>query len=393
MMYQVAMAQLRASDIATPLRELFGANAPVQPHMDAVTAVDPDNRRVHYSSGRVATWDVLVLATGARYQYFGHAEWRQHVLTMKSLADAMRLRERVFTALEMADRAQNDAQRRACLTFMIVGAGATGVELAGALGRLLPRILKHRFARIDARELHIVVADPEQRALPTMPAELGRYADHRLKSLGVDLMTGTAVEDIKSGHVQLQGGRILRSETIIWAAGVEGHGAGDWLPPALVDKHNRVPVETDLSVPGHPDVYVIGDAASAHDPDGNPYPGLAAVAKQQGGYVAKRIRARLAHAEDDAPERFHYRDYGSLAMIANGTAVGVIRGRAFKGFAAWLLWGGVHLYFLVGARNRVLVLSSWFWAMLSERRQRVTLGGRWRADMDEAHDADRRARP
>lgn len=375
MMYQVAMAQLRASDIAAPLRELFDPDASVTPHMDAVIGVDLEDRCVHFASGRSTPYDVLVLATGARYEYLGHPVWGQHALSMKSLQDAMALRERVFSVLELADRADSDSERGAYLTFVIVGAGPTGVELAGALGRLLPGIIKHRFPHLDTDQLRIVVADPADHALSSMPTELGQYADKRLRALGVELMTGTAVDEIESGKVHLKGGRTLYTATIIWAAGVEGHGAGDWLPEDKVDKHNRVPVKADMTVPGYPDVYVIGDAASARDADGDPYPGLATVAKQQGAYVANLIRARLDGCGKDAHERFNYKDYGSMAMISNGSAVGEIRGHNVMGLSAWFLWGAVHLYSLVGMHNKVLVLCSWFWSMLTERRQRVTLGG------------------
>lgn len=393
MMYQVAMAQLRASDIASPLRELFDADGPVHTQMDAVRAVDLGERCLHFNSGLTTHYDILVLATGARYQYLGHPQWRQHVLVLKSLEDSLALRERVFTALEHADRARDDAERKACLNFVIVGAGATGVEIAGALGRLLPDILEKRFKRIDADLLRIVLIDPESHALSSMPAELGCYADQQLRNLGVELMMDTAVDGIDEGRVHLKGGQTLDTETIIWAAGVEGHGAGDWLPDDLVNDSNRVPVNDDLSVPGHPDVYVIGDAAHACDENGKRYPGLAAVAKQQGAHVARLIRARLDRRDDEAHTRFKYRDYGSMAMIANGSAVARIRGRSVKGLKAWMLWGVVHLYFLVSMRNRVLVLSGWFWAMLSGRRQRVILGGVPRSEDDpldkpgETHDA------
>ncbi len=374
MLYQVAMAQVLSGNIAEPLRELFAADSAIRPRMDAVKGVDLQARRVDFASGRSTVYDMLVLATGARYQYLGHPEWEQHVLTLKSLTQALTMRERIFSALEMAGRAGSDDERKAHLTFVIVGAGSTGVELGGALGRLLPGIVRNQFPELDAAELRIVLADPKPHAMPGMHEQLSRYTDRKLKEMNVELMTGVAVEDIEAGQVHLEGDRSIRAATIIWAAGMEGNGAGDWLPEALVDKSNRVPVEPDLTVPGHPEVFVVGDAAAATDENGDAYPGLAAVAKQQGIYVGKVIRARLDGEKTGAAERFRYTDYGTMAIISNGCAVGEIRGRHVKGFVAWLLWGMVHLYFLVSMRKRVLVLGSWLWAMLTGRRQRVILG-------------------
>jgi NADH dehydrogenase FAD-containing subunit len=373
MLYQVAMGQLRPGDIAEPLRQLFGDDPVVAPRMDAVDAVDLDARNVGLVSGQHLDYDMLVLATGARFQYLGHPQWERHVLRLKNLTQAMAMREQVFFALERAARAPDAEERQARMSFVIVGAGPTGVEVAGALARLLPGIIRKQFPNLDADQLRIVLIDPKPRALSSMHESLGRYADQSLKARGVTLMTGAAVDDIRAGQVQVKGGQCIRAATIIWAAGMEGNGAGDWLPAALVDKHNQVPVGADLTVPNHPEVFVIGDAAAATDEDGNPYPGLASVAKQQGDYVARVIRERLAEAPAHPPARFHFTDYGTMAMIANGCAVAEIRGHNLKGFFAWLLWGIVHLHFLVSSRKRVLVLASWFWAMLADRSQRVIL--------------------
>lgn len=385
MLYQVAMGQMMAGHIAEPLREIFGADPVVRPRMDAVDGVDLDTRRVHFVSGANQPYDMLVLATGARFQYLGHPHWGRHVLTLKNLKQAMTMRERIFSALEMASQAgADDTQRHAHLCFVIVGAGPTGVELAGAMARLLPGIIGNQFPGLDPDELRIVLADPKDHALAGMHPSLSDYADRRLKSMGVDLMTGVAVEDIGRGRVQLDNGQAVHASNIIWAAGMEGHGAGDWLPDALVGNGNKVPVGADLTLPGHPEVFVIGDAAMATDDNDEPYPGLAAVAKQQGTYVAHVIGARLNEREDEPPERFHYTDYGTMAIISNGRAVGEIRGRRVTGLTAWMLWGLVHLYFLVSARKRVLVLATWLWAMLTGRRQRVVLSEAHPTDAAEA---------
>lgn len=373
MLYQVAMGQVMPGDISEPLRKLFAGDVTVRPRMDAVEAIDMDAQRVDFVNGQSAHYDKLVLATGARFQYLGHPEWQPHVFALQNLEQAMGMRERVFSALEQAGQSEDDAARRAHLSFVIVGAGPTGVELAGALGRLLPGVIKNQFPELDRERLRIVLIDPKPRALATMHESLGLYAGQRLQAMGVELMTEIAVDDIGDGWVQLPDDQRIDATTIIWAAGMEGAGAGDWLPNALVGKGNKVPVGADLTVPGHPEVFVIGDAAAATNEDGEPYPGLAAVAKQQGAYVANLIRAQLDETQDQPPPRFHYKDYGTMAIIANGCAVGEIRGRNVDGLSAWLLWGMVHLYSLVSTGTRVLVLASWLWAMLTGRHQRVLL--------------------
>lgn len=374
MLYQVAMGQLMPGDIAEPLRNLFGNHPTVAPRMDAVEGIDLDARQVDFASGRSTGYDMLVLATGARFQYLGHPEWEQHVLTLKNLDQAMTMRGHIFSALERADHAETDDERRAHLNFVIIGAGPTGVELAGAMGRLLPGIIDNQFPGLDRKELHISLVEPLPHALGGMHESLGRYTDKKLRATGVDFKTEVAVEGIEAGRVHMGDAGSIRAETIIWAAGMEGTGAGDWLPDELVEKHNMVPVEGDLSVPGHPEVFVVGDANVSTDEDGNPYPGLASVAKQQGAYVASMVRHRLGDPRSKPAERFRLTDYGTMAIISNGCAVAQIRGHHLKGFFAWLLWGLVHLYFLVSSRNRILVLGGWIWAMLTGRGQRVILG-------------------
>jgi NADH dehydrogenase len=374
MLYQVAIGQLMPSDIGEPLRKLFGNDPVVAPRMDAVNGVDLDARCVHFSSGQRADYDTLILATGARFQYLGHPDWQPHVLTLKNLEQAMTMRERIFAALEKAGHAESDTDRRDQMTFVIVGAGPTGVEVAGALGRLLPGIIKNQFRQLEVSELRIVLIDPLAHTLAGMHEPLSRYADRELAALGVTLRLRIAVEEIGARHVRLDNGECIQAATIIWAAGMEGTGAGDWLPERLVNKHNKVPVGPDLTVPDHPEVFVIGDAAAATDEDENPYPGLASVAKQQGDYVASRVRDRLAERGGRASSRFQFTDYGTMAIIANGRAVGEIRGHDIKGFVAWLVWGIVHLHFLVSSSKRLLVLTSWIWSMLVNRGQRVILG-------------------
>lgn len=392
MLYQVAMGQVMPGDIAEPLRRVFEGDATVRPRMDAVEGVDLDARRIDFASGQSTHYDMLVLAPGARFQYLGHPEWEAHVFTLKNLEQAMGMRERIFSALEQAGHAEDDAARRAHLSFVIVGAGPTGVELAGALGRLLPGIVDKQFPEIDRKQLRIMLIDPKPRALATMHESLGIYAGQRLQAMGVELMTEVAVDDIGDGWVQLPDEQRIDATTIIWAAGMEGAGAGDWLPEALVGKGNKVPVGADLTVPDHPEVFVIGDAAAATNEDGEPYPGLAAVAKQQGAYVADVIRARLDPARGP-PSRFHYKDYGTMAIIANGCAVGEIRGHDVDGLSAWLLWGMVHLYSLVSAGKRVMVLASWLWAMLTGRHQRVLLTSAGRHKRDTEADSAAASKP
>jgi len=373
MLYQVAMGQLRAGDIGTPLRQLFGNHPVVAPRMDVVEAIDLEACRVDFASGRSTNYDMLVLATGARYQYLGHPEWARYVLTLKNLEQALNMRGRIFAALEKADHAVTAEERRAYLRFVIVGAGPTGVELAGAMGRLLPGIITNEFPGLDPQELQIALVEPLPHSLGAMHEQLSRYADRKLRDQGVDLMTEVAVDDIEEGRVHLGDDDTIDAATIIWAAGMEGAGAGDWLPDDLVEKHNMVPVEGDLTIPDHPEVFVVGDANVSADEDGNLYPGLASVAKQQGAYAGRVIRHRLDNTQNAPPERFRLTDYGTMAIIANGCAVAEIRGRHVKGFIAWLLWGLVHLYFLVSARRRIRVLGSWLWAMLTGRGQRVIL--------------------
>jgi NADH dehydrogenase len=362
LLYQVATAGLSPADIAYPIRSIFRRHPNIDVMLGKVTGVDLDSRNVIVGDRRVP-YDQLVIATGARHAYFGHDEWEAYAPGLKKIEDATEIRRRVLLAFERAEEAEDDAARRRLLTFVIVGGGPTGVEMAGAVAELAHKALGRDFRHIDPKSARIVLVEAAPRVLLSFPESLSETARSSLERLGVEVRLGKAVTACDATGVMV-GDERIDSETLIWAAGVAASPAARWLG-AEKDRAGRVKVNRDLTLPGRPEVFVIGDTAAAVDERGKPYPGVAPVAKQQGAYVARTILARL---RGEPAEPFRYRDYGNLATIGRKSAVVDFGWLRLSGFLAWLLWGIVHISFLIGFRNRLVVLLEWMWAYLTFQR-------------------------
>ncbi|MFC5395388.1 NAD(P)/FAD-dependent oxidoreductase [Bosea vestrisii] len=364
LLYQVATASLATSEIAWPIRHLFRRRRDVTTLLAEVTGIDTSLREVALSTGEILRYDALVIATGATHAYFGHDDWEPYAPGLKTLEDATTIRRRILTAFERAE-AEADPQRRAALlTFVVIGAGPTGVELAGTIAELAHATLPKEFRRIDTRVTRVVLVEAGPRILPSFDADLAAYAHHELQRIGVEVRTGAPVTACTPDGVVI-GEETLPAATVIWAAGVRASPAGAWLA-APMDRAGRVEVEPDLSVPGHPEIFVIGDTASVKDQDGKPVPGIAPAAKQQGRHVAATIKRRLAG--DKAPRPFAYSHAGSLATVGKRVAI-IDFGRVkLKGWLAWWLWGLAHIYFLIGVRNRLSVALSWLWIHARDQR-------------------------
>ncbi|UEO00676.1 FAD-dependent oxidoreductase [Acidiferrobacter thiooxydans] len=362
LLYQVATASLSPADIATTVRGLFCEYLNVKVLLADVTGVDTDRQAVLIGERRLP-YDYLVLATGASHSYFGRDEWAPHAPGLKTIDDAVEIRRRILAAFERAESAEDPAERRSLLTFVIVGGGPTGVELAGDIAELVRYGMDKEFRHFDPASARVVLVQSAARLLPTFPEALSRKAQHSLEQLGVEVALGSKVADIDPDGVLVNGRRIA-SRTVLWAAGVVASPAAQWLQ-APADRSGRVKVEADLSVAGLPNVFVIGDTALVNAWKGKPVPGLAPAAKQGGSYVARAILARL---RGEALPPFRYRHMGSLATIGRKAAVASFGGVNVSGAPAWWLWGAVHVAFLVGLRNRIAVMFSWFWAYLTFKR-------------------------
>jgi NADH dehydrogenase len=362
LLYQVATAQLSPADISAPIRAVVGRHPNVEVLLAEVTGVDVTGGRVLLDD-RSIPYDYLVLATGAGQSYFGHDDWAACAPSLKTVADATAIRNRILLAFELAEKECDPELRRALLTFVVVGGGPTGVELAGAIAELARHALAGQFHHIDPTSTRVVLVEAMDRILPAFPAKLARAAHAELQRLGVRVRTRSPVEQVDAAGAVIASER-LDARTVLWAAGVSASPAGRWIG-AEFDKSGRVRVKQDLTVPGHPEIYVIGDTASAMQ-DGKPLPGVAPVALQQGRYVARSIRARI---EGRRPERpFRYVDRGYLATVGRGYAIGSIGPLRLTGFPAWLVWAGVHISYLIGFRNRVLIMLQWAWAYVTYQR-------------------------
>jgi NADH dehydrogenase len=358
LLYQAATAILPPSDVAWPIRGIFRRQSNLQTLLGAVTAVDRAARTVTMD-GRPIPYDTLVLATGARHAYFGHDDWEPFAPGLKTVEDALAIRQRILTAFEAAELETDAADLAAYLTFVIIGGGPTGVELAGTIAELAHKTLARDFRRADLRMVRVILIEAGPRILPAFPGDLADYARDALGRLGAEVRTGAPVTECDAAGV-VAGGERIAARTVIWAAGVSASPAARWLDvPA--DRVGRVLVEPDLTVPGSPEIFVIGDTAAVFDLHGQAVPGIAPAAKQQGDYVAEAIRARL---EGRTPPPFRYRHAGSLATIGWHAAVADFGRLKFRGALAWWIWGVVHIYFLIGVRNRIAVALSWLWALL-----------------------------
>ena len=362
LLYQVATASLATSEIAWPIRALMRGRPEVETVLANVVGVDA--RRVRLEDGRSIAYDTLVLATGARHAYFGHDEWEPFALGLKTLEDATTIRRRILLAFERAEAEPDPVRRAALLTFVIVGAGPTGVELAGTIAELARSTLPRDFRHIDTRTARVVLIEAGPRVLGGYPEALSTYAQRALENLGVEVALNQAVSDCTAEGV-VYGGRPLAARTILWAAGVRASPAAEWLS-AKADRAGRLVVEPDLTAPGRPEVFAIGDTVTIAGPDGKPVPGIAPAAKQQGRHVARTIKARLAG--DTAARPFRYRHAGSLATIGKRLAVIDFGRFSLRGTIAWWIWGLAHIYFLIGVRTRLSVALSWLWIHARDQR-------------------------
>jgi NADH dehydrogenase len=363
LLYQVATAGLSPADIAQPIRAILRYQSNASVLLGRVIGVDHAAREVLTGDRRVA-YDYLIVATGARHAYFGHDEWEAIAPGLKSIEDATDIRRRILLAFERAEAASDPDERRALLTFVLVGGGPTGVELAGAIAELAKKALTADFRCIDPRQTRVVLVEAGPRLLPVMPERLSAEAKRALEGLGVEVRLGQAVTGCDAEGAML-GDEKIAARTILWAAGVAASPAASWLE-AEKDRAGRVKVEPDLTLPGHPEIFVIGDTAAATDAAGKPLPGIAPAAKQAGEYVARVIRARAAGRA--APPPYHYRHLGNLATIGRHAAVADFGWLRLSGRLAWLLWGAVHIFFLIGFRNRIVVLLDWLWSYLTFQR-------------------------
>jgi NADH dehydrogenase len=370
LLYQVATAGLSPADIAAPIRAILRRNANTKVLLDRVIGIDAGARCVRLAGGDELPYDYLLVATGARHSYFGRDDWAEHAPGIKSIEDATAVRRKVLIALERAETERDPERRKALLTFVVIGGGPTGVEMAGAIAELAHRAVSRDFRSITPRCSRVVLVEGGPRLLPSFPVALSFKARRAIRALGVEVRLGARVTGISGRAVQL-GTETIAAHTAVWAAGVQASAAARWLA-AESDEAGRVVVGRDLRVPGHDNLFAIGDTARCPDENGRPLPGVAPVAKQQGKYVAAAILAALA-GRSVAP--FRYRNFGNLATIGRSRAVMEIGRVQLSGHLAWLLWSTAHIWFLVGFRSRLVVGLQWLWNYFTfERNARLITG-------------------
>lgn len=370
LLYQVATAALSPNQVASPIRSVVRKQRNISVILDEVIGVDRTAQQVILRDRAIA-FDYLVLATGARHSYFGRDDWEAHAPGLKNLDDANGIREKILLAFERAELCAPGPVRNRALTFVIIGGGPTGVELAGAIAELSKRALSCDFRHTRCSDPHVVLIEAGPRLLPAFSPMISGYVKSALEKRGVDVRLGEPVTECADRSVRA-GGDVIAADTIIWAAGVRSSPAAAWLG-ARPDRAGRTHVRADLSIEGASNIFVIGDAANAMGADGNPVPGLAPAAKQQGAYVGKLIAKRIAG--EAAPRPFRYMDFGSLATIGRNAAVAEIGKLKLTGFPAWLFWSVIHVYFLIGFRNRLVVTLDWLWSYVTlERGARLIAG-------------------
>jgi NADH:ubiquinone reductase (H+-translocating) len=380
LLYQVATGSLSPANIAAPLREILRRQKNARVLLGESSGVDVAERQVLLKDGSVP-YDTLIVATGARHSYFGHDDWGEFAAGLKTVEDATLMRHRIFLAFEAAERERDPGRERAWLTFAIVGAGPTGVELAGALSEIAHDTLKHDFRRIDPSQARILLIEAANRVLPPYAPDLSASAARSLKRLDVIVRTGTTVTGVSRDSITVEcngHAEVIPTRTVLWAAGVRGSGLGKALADATgcaVDRSGRPLVEPDLTVKGHPEIFVIGDLARFDDQDGKPLPGVAQVAIQQGRYAASAIRARLRDPSPSPLPAFRYHDRGNMATIGRAAAVVELPWLRFSGLPAWLAWLFIHLLNIVAFQNRLLVLVQWAWSYFTFNRSARLITG------------------
>ncbi|GGA55407.1 NAD(P)/FAD-dependent oxidoreductase [Pelagibacterium lentulum] len=379
LLYQVATAALAPSDIAVPIRAVLPpGKTDAQILMDRVDGINTEKKLVHTVGGARLRYSNLIVATGAQYTYFGNDDaWAPHAPSLKSLDDALNIRRRVLLAFERAETTEDPQLRKRLMTFVVIGGGPTGVETAGALAELAKATLAREFKNIDPRSARVVLIEAMDNVLTAYPEHLGRYAIDKLERLGVEVMTGAPVKAI-DGHGVTLDDQAIETPNVFWCAGVIATPAGEWLGADMA-KNGAVEVDAFLRPKGFDDVYVIGDVSSAKDKDGNPLAALAPVAKQQGDFAARMIIAK--HHSLPEPTPFRYRDWGTMATIGRSAAVGKFGRLEVRGFFAWLLWGAVHVAYLVGFRNRLSVMINWLWSWLTYHKGARLITGPDEADV------------
>src|SRR5947209_479841 len=358
LLYQVATAALNPSDIAAPIRSILRHQRNVSVLLGEATSVDVSRKAVILKDGAELRYDYLIVATGATHSYFSHPEWEPDAPGLKSIDDALEIRRRVLTAFESAEREENEAERNALMTFVIVGAGPTGAELAGALSEIARQTMLRDFRHINPSSARIILVEGKDRVLPTYPPTLSKKAQLQLEHLGVEVITNAVVTSLNDREVCI-GDKTIPTRTVLWAAGVKASPLAASLGAPL-DRAGRVLVNPDLTIPGHPEVFVAGDLAAVDN-----VPGVAPAAIQEGHHTADNIERAVA-GEPLRP--FHYFDKGSLATIGRAAAVADLRGLKLSGFIAWMAWLTIHIFFLIGFRNRFLVITQWAWAYLTYQR-------------------------
>lgn len=370
LLYQVATGGLSAGDISSPLRAVLSRQKNTEVLMGEVTTINPEQKTIQLSNQELS-YDTLIVATGVSHHYFGNEQWAPTAPGLKTVEDALEMRRRIFLAFEAAEKETDPEKRRAWLTFVLVGGGPTGVELAGALAELAYSTLKDDFRNIDTSETRILLLEGMDRILPPYPPELSAKAQASLEHLGVTVQTKTLVTNIEDNIVTIRRGEQVEqipAQTVLWAAGMKASGMGEVLANATgveLDRAGRVMVSQDLSIPGHPNIFVIGDLANYSHQDGKPLPGVAPVAMQEGQYVARLLQKQLKGATLPA---FRYADYGSLAVIGRNAAVVDLRFIKFAGFPAWLAWIFIHIFYLIEFDNKLLVLLQWGWNYFTRKR-------------------------
>lgn len=371
LLYQVAAAALSPGEIAAPIRSVLSKYSNVEVVLAEVTSVDKENKSLTLNNGRNLTFDTLILAPGTQYNYFGHDDWKKYTYSLKTVADGLQIRDQIFLSLEKAEQISDPTSREPLLTYVIVGGGPTGVEMAGAIAEIAKRNMMRDFRNISKNETRVYLIEAGPRILSSYPEHLSVKASKILEDMGVRVLTNTPVKNITKDMVHFEMGGIS-TPNIIWAAGIKSVALIDSLGMPQ-DNVGRIFTDSDLSLPGYPDIFVVGDAAHVKDKSGNPLPAVAPVAMQQGNFLAKYISRNKPSSEN----QFEYIDKGSMATIGRAKAVADIRGLTFSGFTAWAMWSVIHIFFLIGFKNRFKVFFEWIWFYFTFKRGVRLITGRY----------------